>query len=187
VRLRCKIDNQAKLADFSSRTLITLQAGCTSNKSWAGEGFSSMASDISIDDQFLWVSNMRLFGLVDLACEVGRQLANGEEEKAYVARLAEFGEGAYPGISFDLAACFPTTGEKKWWARVFHLVARRIFLRTLGNQGDQTWQPSMIGDAYLVARMLTHAVQLNERAWHPSTEDPNETDAYTNGSLRIRS
>ncbi len=146
-----------------------------------------MASDISIDDQFLWVSNRRLFGLLDLACEVGRHLANGEEENAYVARLSEFSQGAFPGISFDLAACFPTTEEKKWWARVFHVVARRVFLRTLGNQDDQTWQPSMIGDAYVVARMLTRAVQLVENAWHPSTEDPNETDAYISGPLRIRS
>jgi hypothetical protein len=146
-----------------------------------------VSSDISIDDQFLWVSNMWLFGLVDLACEVGRHLANGEDEKAYVARLSDFAEGAFPGISFDLAACFPTTGEKKWWARVFHVVARRVFLRTLGNQDDQTWQASMIGDAYVVARMLTHSVQMTERAWYPSTEDPNETDAYTHGPIRIRS
>jgi len=96
-------------------------------------------------------------------------------------------ESAWPGISFDLAACFPTTGERKWWARVFHVVARRIFLRTLGNQDDQTWQPSMIGDAYVVARMLTHAAQLTEGAWHPSTQDPHETDAYVNGLIRIRS
>lgn len=146
-----------------------------------------MASDISIDDQFLWVSNQRLFGLLDFACEVGGYLASGEAEKAYVARLSEFAQAAFPGISFDLAACFPTTDEKKWWARVFHVVARRVFLRTLGNQEDQTWQPSMIGDAYVVARMLTRAVQMTELAWHPSTEDPNETDAYTNGPLQIRS
>jgi hypothetical protein len=154
---------------------------------YAGRARVAVSSDISIDDQFLWVSNMRLFGLVELACEVGRHLANGEEETAYVARLSEFAEGAFPGISFDLAASFPTTSEKKWWAHVFHVVARRVFLRTLGNQDDQTWQPSMIGDAYVVARMLTHAVQVTERGWYPSKADPNEIDAYTNGPLRIRS
>ncbi len=71
---------------------------------------------------------------------------------------------------------------------MFHVVARRVFLRTLGNQDDQTWQPSMIGDAYVVARMLTRAVQLpSRRLGTLLPEDPNETDAYTNGPLRIRS
>lgn len=146
-----------------------------------------MASDISIGEQFLWVSNMRFFALVDFACEVGSDIAREEDEKAYVVRLSEFGGSAFPGISFDLAACFPSTVEKKWWARVFHVVARRVYLRTLGNQADQSWQPSLIGDAYVIARMLTHAVQTTERAWHPSTDDPSEIDAYTNGPIRIQS
>ncbi len=146
-----------------------------------------MASNITIDEQFLWVSNARLFGLVELASEVGADLANTEEERAYVARLSEFGQSAFPGIELDLAARFPTTAERKWWARVFHVVARRVYLRALGNQADQTWQPSMIGDAYVIARMLTHAVQVTELAWHPSTDEPGESDAYTSGPLQVRS
>jgi uncharacterized protein CbrC (UPF0167 family) len=48
-------------------------------------------------------------------------------------------------------------------------------------------QPSTIGDAYVVARMLTRAVQEVEVAWHPEMEDPAETDAYTSGPINLRS
>ena len=145
-----------------------------------------MASDINLNDQFIFVSNNRLFALVDFANEVGESIARTDEERAYVARFKEFSAGAYPGIPLDLAAQFPAIAERKWWARVFHVVARRIFLRRLGNQENQTWQPSTIGDAYVVARLLTRAVQEVENAWHPVIDDPAEAEAFTSGSINLR-
>lgn len=146
-----------------------------------------MASCIKLGDQFLWVSNRRLSALIDFACEVGGELASDDSEKDHVARLQEFEATAFPGINFDLDDVFSTLIEKKWWARAFHLVARRIFLRELGNQASQTWQPSAIGDAYVVARMLTRAVQEVEQGWHPSVDDPTDAPAYTSGPIRVRS
>ncbi|MEM8504303.1 MAG: hypothetical protein AAF716_14260, partial [Cyanobacteria bacterium P01_D01_bin.1] len=42
-----------------------------------------MASDISIDDQYLWVANRRLSMLVDFALEIADQLAKSDTELAY--------------------------------------------------------------------------------------------------------
>ena len=146
-----------------------------------------MASDISQGEQYLWVSNRRLFTLLDFGCEVGAQLASAPSEVEFVGRLKRFGEGAFPGISFELDVVFPTTQERKWWARVFHIVASRVFRRVLGDHEHMGWQPSTIGDAYVIARMLTRAVQEVELAWHPDLEDPVEADAYTSGPINLRS
>jgi hypothetical protein len=62
-----------------------------------------MASDISLNDQFIFVSNSRLFALVDFANEVGESIALTDEERSYVARFKEFSANAWPGIPLDLA------------------------------------------------------------------------------------
>jgi hypothetical protein len=92
----------------------------------------------------------------------------------------------WPGIGFDLDARYPTIEEKKFWARVFHDVARRIFLRQLGNHEVTHWQSSAIGDAYVTARMLTRAVQEIEQAWHPETENARDADALNLGRINVR-
>jgi hypothetical protein len=145
-----------------------------------------MASEITLKDQFIWVSNGRLFALLDFAIEVGESLARDGDEREIVARLRRFSTGAYPGITFDLGDRFPTVDERKWWARVFNLVAHRIYLRQLGNQDSQGWQPSAIGDAYVVARMLTRAVQEVENGWHPVVDDPGEAEDFTSGPMHVR-
>ena len=145
-----------------------------------------MAIGITLNEQFLWVSNMRMLTLLEFANDVGESIAGDEDERAFVARLRQFSESPYAQIAFDLADRFPTISEKKWWARVFSIVARRIYLRQLGNQEDQRWQPSAIGDAYVVARMLTRAVQEVELAWHPVVDDPGESEAFASGGIRVR-
>lgn len=142
-----------------------------------------MAIDINLGDQFIWVSNMRHLTLLEFAIEVGASIARQEDERAFVERLRQFSEGPDAGLTFDLEERFPAIDEKKFWARVYHLVARRIYLRQLGNQDDQRWQPSAIGDAYVVARMLTRAVQEIELAWHPALDDPGDAEP---AGIRVR-
>jgi hypothetical protein len=143
-----------------------------------------LASDISLGDQFLWVSNQRLGSLIDFAIELATQRARDHE---FVHRLRKFRDEEYfPGCSFDLAARFPTLEERKFWAACFHDVARRIFLRLLGNHEVSFWQASAIGDAYVVARMLTRSVQETELGWHPATEDAAEAEAYRSGGVNLR-
>jgi hypothetical protein len=144
-----------------------------------------MSSRINLGDQFLFVANRRLSALVRFACEVGQSVATSDSERAHVDVLLAFEDAMWPGIGFDLDEVFATLDAKKWWARVFHLVAGRIYRRAIGNQDDQTWQPSTIGDAYVVARMLTHAVQCVEQGWHPSREDTDAVESV-GGALRIR-
>lgn len=146
-----------------------------------------MSSSIALGEQFLWVSNRRLSTLVSFACDVGRELATAEPETAFVSRLQEFSDTSYPGIDFDIDEVFASLPEKKWWAGFFHRVAHRIYRDRLGNQDDQTWQPSAIGDAYVVARMLTRAVQEVEGGWSPSIDEPADAAAYTSGPIRVRS
>jgi hypothetical protein len=145
-----------------------------------------MAVDISLKDQFIWVSNTRHLALLDFAIDVGASIARAEDERAFVERLKAFSTSPDAALAFDLDACFPTIAEKKWWARVYRLVARRIYLRQLGNQDDQTWQPTTIGDAYVVARLLTRAVQEVELGWHPVLDDPGEADTFAGGGIRVR-
>lgn len=127
-----------------------------------------MSSEISLGNQYLWVSNLRLFSLISFAVELGGEAAQSEEERGWVERLRRFGEEAFPGIGFDLAERFPGLQEKKFWARIFSDIARRIFLRQLGEHDQSFWQASAIGDSYVVARMLTGAVQEVEPAWIPT-------------------
>lgn len=144
-----------------------------------------MASDISIGEQFLWVSNQRLGNQIDFAIEVATQ--QGASNSELVERLRKFRDEEYfPGCSFDLAVRFPKLEERKFWAVCFHDTARRIFLRQLGSHDVSFWQASAIGDAYVVARMLTRSVQETEPGWHPATEDGADAEAYRSGGVNLR-
>ena len=145
-----------------------------------------MASEISWQDQFLWVANERLSALVAFALRVGGESAQSKLEGGWVESLRRFDAEAWPGIGFDLDERFPSVEEKKFWARVFHDVARRIFLRQLGNQDVSFWQSSSIGDAYVAARMLTRAVQEIESAWHPDTENRREGGECETGQINVQ-
>ena len=141
---------------------------------------------ISLKDQFLWVSNQRLDTLLNFALQVSGETVQSDEEHGWVEKLRQFEEESWPGIKFDLDERFPTVEEKKFWARVFDDVARRIFLRQLGNHEITYWQSSAIGDAYIIARILTRAVQEVELAWHPKTENTREAEANPAGRINIR-
>jgi hypothetical protein len=132
------------------------------------------------------VSNERLSSLIAFALQVGGETARSDEERGWVDQLRQFEDQSWPGIGFDLDERFPTVHQKKFWARVYHDVARRIFLRQLGNHEVTCWQSSAIGDAYVIARMLTRAVQEVENAWHPDTENSREGDEHQTGRFNIR-
>ena len=146
-----------------------------------------MASDICYKEQYFWVANRRLSTLIAFALEVGQKRAAPPEETEFVACLRrEDEELLFPGCSFDLAERFPTLASKKFSARIFFDVARRIFLRQLGNQEIDTWQASAIGDAYLIARMLTHAIRDVEPYWVASSEDERLPEDFDGGPLNVR-
>lgn len=141
-----------------------------------------MASDITLDDACLGVANRRLFGLL-----VGAESADTDTARGWVTKLRESNENAWPGIGLDLAEQFPTAEEKWFWASLYGEVADRIFLRPLGNQEVVTWQSSCIGDAYVIARLLTRSAQHAGPggAWHPDTPDPSETHHVGRVDLRL--
>lgn len=145
-----------------------------------------MATEISLGDQFVCVSNQRLSALVAFAITVGAEKASSDIERSWVEKLRSFEEQAWPGIPFNLDERFPDVVEKKFWARVYHDVARRIFLRQLGNQEATFWQSSAIGDAYITARILTRAVQETGEAWSPETENTKEGEGYNSGQVKVR-
>ena len=141
---------------------------------------------ISLKDQFLFVSNYRLSSLLEFAVQIAGETAPTKVERDWVEKLHGFAEAAWPGIGFDLDQQFPSLDEKKFWARVFDDVGRRIFLRQFGNNKVTFWQSSAIGDAYVIRRMLTRAVQEVELAWHPETENHREGEEYLKGPINIR-
>lgn len=139
-----------------------------------------MASDISIDEQYLWVANQRLSSLITFVLEVANDTAATDAEREYVAKLKHWDKtGHWPGCGFDLHERFPSVGEKQFWSRCFFDVARRVFRREIGNQEVQFWQCSAIGDAYVTARMLTSAVQnASGTSWYPDREDSRDAQEY---------
>jgi hypothetical protein len=145
-----------------------------------------LSSCISVKDQFLWVSNQRLSSLITFALQVGEEMARAAEERSWVEKLRQFAGQAWPGIDFDLEERFPNVEEKKFWTRVYHNVDQGIFLHQLGNHEVTNWQASAIGDAYVIARMLTRAVQEVETAWHPDKEHCREDDGDDARQINIR-
>ena len=139
-----------------------------------------MASDIAIGDQYFWVSNRRLRMLVEFVVEIARDLDRSPIEDEYIERLANWVENEYwSGQTFDLAERFPTVEEKKFWAKCFFNLARRIFLSEIGNLEADFWQTGAIGEAYLTARMLCFAVrEQTGDSWYPETENEKSKQAY---------
>lgn len=135
-----------------------------------------MSTCIQYGEQQVWVSNQRLSSLLAFALQVATAQVHAEQEQLWLDKLRQFDAQRWPGIDFDLDEQFPDVEEKKFWARVYHDVARRIFLRQLGNYEFTFWQSSAIGDAHAIARMLTQSVCQVELGWHAETEDKREAD-----------
>lgn len=145
-----------------------------------------MASRISYQDQFFYVSNSRFDALVDFGSEVGERTAISDEEKSYILRLKERKANFYPGYDLAIETEFPSKEERKFWARVFYDLAHLIFCRQIGNQDTTFWQYSAIGDAYLLGRMIARSVQEEEQAWQPKTIAGVEAEAYLQKGVNVR-
>ncbi len=145
-----------------------------------------MASEISYQDQFFYVSNMRFSSLIDFALEVGQRSAETDVERTYVSKLKEESNAFYPGYDFAIEREFPSRDERKFWARVFFDLAYLIFRREIGNQNVTFWQYSTVGDAYLFGRMITRSVQEEEQAWHPKTLSDIEADIFYQKGVNVR-
>ena len=139
-----------------------------------------MSSDICIGEQYLWVSNQRLRTLVEFVVEVGRDVKSTPAESEFVDRLENWITSEYwAGQSFDLEERFPSIEEKKFWAKCFFDLARKIFLREIGNNQVHFWQAGAIGESYMTGRLICHAVQKQTgQSWYPDTEDGKSAEAY---------
>ena len=137
-----------------------------------------MASAISFQDQFFYVSNQRFRSLIEFGLEVGQRTAEIDTERSYVSALTERSDAFYPGYDFAIQREFPSRDERKFWARVFFDLAHLIFRREIGSHDVTFWQYSAVGDAYLLGRMITRSVQEEEQAWHPKTMASIEADAF---------
>jgi|SRR5580704_16159773 hypothetical protein len=142
-----------------------------------------MASEIYHGNQSHQVSNGRFGSLMEFGLQVADETARSEEERRWVERFRVFKERAFAGIGLDLNEQFPEVNEKQFWARVYFDVARRIFLRQIGNQKITYWQSSAIGDAYVIARMLCRVLQdAGEKPWPLDTEDEREENVFLAGN-----
>lgn len=137
-----------------------------------------MAGVIALGDQSLAVSSNVLVSLIEFAIAVGTELAQTNEEGAWVHALTEFRNRMWPGMDLDVDALFPNLAQKKFWARVFHEVARDVFLRKLGNHTVTFWQTGTIANSFVIARFLVAAVRKLEPSWTPATGDAHEADEF---------
>jgi hypothetical protein len=138
-----------------------------------------VASGIHFDDQYHQVSNARFDSLIAFGLQVATETGRSDEERRWIERLRAFQERVFAGIGLNLKEQFPEVNEKKFWARVYFDVSRRIFLRQLGNQDTTCWQSSAIGDSFVIAQMLCRLLrESGERIWPLDTEDGREEDAY---------
>lgn len=145
-----------------------------------------MASCISYQDQFFYVSNQRFHSLIEFGLEVGQRSAETDVERSHVAGLRERSTAFYPGYDLAIEQEFPTRDDRKFWARVFFDLAHLIFTREIGNQDVAFWQYSAVGDAYLLGRMITRSVQEEEQAWYPKTLASVEADAFYQKGVNVR-
>ncbi len=145
-----------------------------------------MASAISYQDQFFYVSNQRFGLLIEFGLEVGEKSAETDAEKSYVAALRERNNAFYPGYDLAIEEEFPSRDERKFWSRVFFDLAYLIFRREIGSHDATFWQYSAVGDAYLLARIITRSVQEEELGWHPKTLASIEADAFYEKGINVR-
>lgn len=148
--------------------------------------YNSMASAISFQDQFFYVSNQRFYSLIEFGLEVGEKTATTDEERSFVSDLRKRSDAFYPGYDFAIERELPLLSERKFWARVFFDLAHLIFRRDVGNQDVTFWQYSAVGDAYLLGRVLTRSVQEEEQAWHPKTMASIEAEAFHQKGVNVR-
>lgn len=120
------------------------------------------------------MSTRRLFALLDLGLQVGRAAAVNDDQHGYVNTLWTWRNSAATDAPFNLEERFPAIAAKKFWATTFRNVARRIFLRQLGDQTVTHWQSTAIADAVTIGRLLTECVRAVEEEWYPETEDDRE-------------
>lgn len=106
-----------------------------------------MASAVYYRETQVLLNNMQFSGMVAFALEVGAETAQSPQEQSFVAEFKKKSEGFWPGINLDLTEDFPFPAERKFWARCFHDVARRIFIRKLGKHEVDFWQATAIHQA----------------------------------------
>ena len=145
-----------------------------------------MASAFKYHDQFFYVSNRRFSALITFGLQVGAKSASTETERSYVSGLRKRREAFYPGYDLGIESEFSSREERKFWARVFFDLAYLIFRKEVGKQDTAFWQYSAVGDAYLLARMITRSVQEEEQAWHPTTMASVEADAFYQKGVNVR-
>ena len=145
-----------------------------------------MASRISYQDQFFYVSNQRFDFLIKFGLEVAEKSAASETERNFVGALRGRTDAFFPGYDFPIEGEFPSRDERKFWSRVFFDLAHLIFRREIGNQDTTFWQYSAVGDAYLLGRMITRSVQEEELGWHPKTLASIEADAFYRNGVNVR-
>lgn len=137
-----------------------------------------MAGIVKLGEQSISVSNNVLVSLVEFALDVGERLAHDRDARAWVEKLREVRGTMRPGIELDLEALFADVEQKKFWALVFHEVARRIFLREIGNQTVTFWQTGCIANSFVIARSLVQSVRKHEPKWAPATSDAREAEEF---------
>ncbi len=147
-----------------------------------------MSSDITYRDSFIFVSNRQLFDIISLAIEFAKEITSDPAEQSMIITLKEwYDTESFPGVSFDLEERFPSIEQKKFWSRCFNELGVCIFRRGVEEasvSSDRSYA-NLIGNVYVMARLLIRSVQEIEHAWHPEIMADSERRELA-GKLNIR-
>jgi hypothetical protein len=119
-----------------------------------------MSSSI-YDDHAAWhVSNMMFARVLDVAGDVGAELASTEREREWVrdlaSRVSGFGTHS-PDVR--VADLFADAEQLPFWQVVLSELAACIYKRQIGDQSEHNWQVATIWAAVDLARVLDSSAQ----------------------------
>lgn len=142
-----------------------------------------MSSAFGSQSNYIYQSNARSRTIVEAVIEVAREIATSETEIQSVGKFESWLKESHPGRDIEFEKLFQSTEEYKLWAQAFESLAWRVFMRSWGDQSNETWQVDFITVCHIVSRMLTALVWKEDRMWYPVKGD---IDGIRPDPMRIR-
>ena len=136
-----------------------------------------MGCFIVYKDDSIMYNNHQFYSSFKMAIEY----ANGLEESVVSPYLEKMSELIEYRHHIQIEKDF-NIDESKFWAKIFHDVARKIFEKKIGVHEYNFWQTSRIFQLYGTGNLFEKAVREVESNWISDSIDNREYEEYRNQS-----